>query len=62
MRQSPIGPLPDWFVSYLDGRGRYTEVNFERKKDALAFLKRLERNKTEGELWTRTREFPEAKK
>ena len=59
MRKAPVGLLPDYFVSYEDKKGRYVEVNFERKKDAMSYLLKLARRKVETELWTRTRVFPE---
>lgn len=60
MRKTPVGMRSDYFVSYEDSKGRYCEVDFELKADALKFIKRLTKNKTEGELWTRSRVFPEA--
>lgn len=60
MRKAPICPLPDYFVSHEDSKGRYVEVNFEKRKDAEAYMAKLRRRKIEAELWTRTRVFPEA--
>jgi hypothetical protein len=57
MRKASIGPLPDYFVTYDDSKGRYTEVNF----DVVAYIKRLAKRNVEAELWTRTRVFPEVK-
>lgn len=51
--------LPDYFVSHEDYRGRYVEVNFEYKMDAVRYIKKLEKNGVEAELWTRIRVFPE---
>ncbi len=61
MRDFPICPLPDFFVSHEDSRGRYVEVNFEKRADAMRYIAKLKRMKTEAELWTRARIYPKVK-
>jgi hypothetical protein len=61
MRSAPVGLLPEYFVTYEDSKGRYTEVNFEKKSDALVYIKKLAKRKVEAELWTRSRVFPEVR-
>jgi hypothetical protein len=52
-----------WFISYVDRMGRYTEENFDTKKEAVARMKQLratQRKLQEGpQLWTRERAMPE---
>ncbi len=49
-----------WFVSYEDRLGRYTEENFDTKREAVIRIGVLTKGRfKEVELWTRERAIPE---
>ena len=56
-----IEKLHRWFVSYEDKQGRYTEENFDLKREARARLVDLINDGLEAELWTRERAMPESR-
>ena len=58
-----LGRFHRWFISYVDRMGRYTEENFDTKREALARMRTIGKTQKhlqeEPQLWTRERAMPE---
>lgn len=58
-----IKQLHRWFISYVDRTGRYTEENFDTRRDALYRMKMIDKTQKrlqeKPQLWTRERAMTE---